>query len=215
VLYLSSDLAFPTAAEISEFVRRSLALDCDYAVGLTTEAALRDFAPPEPGEPGLEFASFNLREGRYRQSNLHFARPARIGNRHYIEDMYEHRYQKEFGNIVKLAGTILRSETGGLRILFLYLLIHLAGVANRNGLRGLANRIRRFVPMASVERSISALLRTRYRFVVTEAGGCAVDIDNDHEYEVASRRFDEWSAAQARKAEQLYGGKALPPGDAA
>jgi len=213
VLYLSSDLAFPTAAEISEFLRRSQSLDCDYAVGLVPEESLRDFAPAAPGDPGLEFAFFNLREGRFRQSNLHFAKPARIGNRHYIEDMYEHRYQKEFGNIARLAWTILRSEQGGLRILFLYLLIHLAGVANRNGFRGVSNWLRRFVPMASVERSISSLLRTDYRFVVTEAGGCAVDIDNDHEYEVASRQFEEWTAAQRKKAERLYGRGELTAGD--
>jgi hypothetical protein len=126
--------------------------------------------------------------------------------------MYEHRYQKEFGHIVRLAGRILRSEQGGLRILFLYLLIHLAGMSNRHGMRGLANVLRRFVPMAAVEQAISSLLRTRYRFVSTEAGGCAVDIDNDLEYDVATRRFDEWSADQARKAEELYGGKTLAAG---
>jgi hypothetical protein len=212
VLYLSSDLPFATPEEISEFVRRSVALDCDYAVGLVPEQSLREFTPQGAGEPGIDFAFFNLREGRFRQSNLHFAKPARIGNRYYIEDMYEHRYQKEFGNIVRLAWTILRSEQGGIRILFLYLLIHIAGIANRNGFSGIANAVRHFVPMRTVEESISSLLRTRYRFVVTEAGGCAVDIDKDREYRVANERYEEWSRTQAEKAERLYGRGALPPG---
>jgi len=214
VLYLSSDLAFATPTEISEFVRRSLAIECDYAVGLVPEESLDEFTRPTPTDPGLHFAFFNLREGRFRQSNLHYAKPARIGNRHYIEDMYEHRYQKEFGHIARLATTILRSEQGGLHILFLYLFIHLAGMADRRGFPGLSNLLRRFVPTSGVERAISSLLRTRYRFIFTEAGGCAVDIDTDREYDVAKLRFDEWSAAQAEKAARLYGGKALAPGDA-
>jgi len=215
VLYLSADLPFATPQEISEFIRSSLALDCDYAVGLVPEEALQDFYTAAPGEPGIRIAYFNLREGRFRQSNLHLAKPARIGNRQYIEDMYEHRYQKEFGHIIRLAWTILRSEQGGARIMFLYLLIHLAGVANRHGLRWLSNLVRRFASMSAVERSISSLLRTQYRFVITEAGGCAVDIDKEDEYDAATQRFDEWSAAQTEKAERLYGPLPLPPGEGA
>ena len=37
VLFLSADLPFATPQEISEFIRRGAALDCDYAVGLVTE----------------------------------------------------------------------------------------------------------------------------------------------------------------------------------
>jgi GTP:adenosylcobinamide-phosphate guanylyltransferase len=212
VLYLSSDLPFATPQEISEFIHRSTALDCEYAVGLVPEESLKDFYPPAPGEPGIRVAYFNVREGRFRQSNLHLAKPARIGNRQYIEDMYEHRYQKEFWHIVRLAWTILRSEQGGFRILLLYCLMHVAGVANRHGFRAIANAVRRFVSLTDVERSISSLLRTDYHFVITEVGGCAVDIDNEQEYDVATLRFAEWSAAQAEKAERLLG-PPLPPGD--
>jgi GTP:adenosylcobinamide-phosphate guanylyltransferase len=213
VLYISGDLAFATPQEISEFLRRGSALDCDYAVGLVPEEATAEFHPSATGEPGIQIAYFNLREGRFRQSNLHLAKPARILNRHYIEDMYEHRYQKEFGHIAGLAWTILRSEHGGLQILFLYLLIHLASVANRRGFQRIADFFRRFVSMGAVERAVSSLLRADFRFVNTEAGGCAVDIDKESEFDVAELCFDEWSAAQAKKAERLYGPPALPPGE--
>jgi GTP:adenosylcobinamide-phosphate guanylyltransferase len=212
VLYLSGDLPFATAAEISEFIRRALERGCDYSVGLVPAEALDDFHAERPEQPGIRVAYFNLREGRFRQSNLHLARPARIGSRKHIEDMYEHRYQKEFGHIVRLAWTILTNERGGLRVLFLYLLIHIAGVANRRGHPGIADFFRRFVPQEKVERAISALLRTDYGFVVTEAGGCAVDVDNEQELEASRARFEEWRAAQVEKAEKLYGRPALPSG---
>ena len=157
-------------------------------------------------------AYFNLAEGRFRQSNLHLARPVRLTNRTYIEEMYEHRHQKEFGNIVSLAWRLLRSEQGGLRVVAYYCLMHLAGVTNRHGWRRLANSIRRWIPIGRVEQAVSTLLRTRYRFVVTDLGGCAVDVDNEHDYDVTQLRFEKWREAQAEKAERLYGPLALPPG---
>jgi GTP:adenosylcobinamide-phosphate guanylyltransferase len=215
VLYISGDLPFATPQEISVFVRRGIALDCDYAVGLVSEESIQDFYPSAVGEPGIQVAYFNLLEGRFRQSNLHLAKPARIGNRRYIEDMYEHRYQKEFWHIARLAWTILRSEQGGLQALRLFLLIHLAGVADRHGFQRIADFFRRFVSLEKVERVLSTLLRTDYRFVVTEVGGCAVDVDRECEYDVVQQRFDDWSAAQAERAERLYGPLPLPPGESA
>jgi GTP:adenosylcobinamide-phosphate guanylyltransferase len=215
VLYISGDLPFATPQEISVFVRRGIALDCDYAVGLVSEESIQDFYPSAVGEPGIQVAYFNLLEGRFRQSNLHLAKPARIGNRRYIEDMYEHRYQKEFWHIARLAWTILRSEQGGLRALRLFLLIHLAGVADRHGFQRIADFLRRFVSLEKVERVLSTLLRTDYRFVVTEVGGCAVDVDRECEYDVVQQRFDDWSAVQAERAERLYGPLPLPPGESA
>jgi hypothetical protein len=211
VLYLSGDLPFATPAEIGEFVRRASALDCDYALGLVTEESMRGFWPSAPGEPGIHMASFNLREGRFRQSNLHLVRPARLGNRHYIEDMYRHRHQRELGSILGLAWRLLTTERGGLRMVYWYLLMHAAGLCDRWGWRGAADVIRRWIPLARVERACGDLLRTRFRFVVTEVGGCAVDIDTEEDCDAARLRFEEWSKAQQQRAAQLAS-HALPSG---
>lgn len=211
-LYLSADIPFVTPQEISAFVRQANELACSYAVGLVTEASLADFLPPAPGEPGIRMASFNLREGRFRQSNLHWVRPARIVNRHYIEDMYRNRFQREFGSIVKLAWRLLTSERGGLRVFYYYMLMHFAGVVDRHGLRRLADALRRFAPLSRIEAGCSDLLRASVRFVITQAGGAAIDIDNEHDYDVAKLRFEEWRKAQASRAEQVYGVPALEPG---
>ena len=47
---------------------------------------------------------------------------------------------------------------------------------------------------------------------MTEAGGAAIDIDNEHDYDVAKLRFAEWSKAQASRSEQVYGAPALASG---
>jgi GTP:adenosylcobinamide-phosphate guanylyltransferase len=211
VLYLSADLPFATPAEISMFIRRAGALSCDYALGLVTEASMADFLPAAPGDPGIRMATFNLREGRFRQSNLHLVKPARILNRHYVEDMYKNRFQRELGSIAGLAWRLLRDERGGLRLLYYYALMHTAGVLDRRGYARIADRLRRWIPIARIEAGCSDLLRASFRFVVTEVGGAAIDIDNDHDYDVAKLRFAEWSKAQAVRAERALAA-ALPAG---
>ena len=93
-------------------------------------------------------AYFNTAEDRYRQSNLHLVRPARLGNRRAIEDMYEHRYQKQLGQMVGLMWRILTNEGGGPRMVFYYGLMHLAMSFDRLGLRGVADVVRRAVSLA-------------------------------------------------------------------
>lgn len=211
VLYLSGDLPFAQPEEISRFVQEGLALDVDYVVGLVSEDSLTAFYPKAPGEPGIRMAYFNLAEGRFRQSNLHLARPARLENRQYVEEMYEHRYQKEIGNIVRLAWKLLRTEQGGARLLYYYAIMHLAGLADRHGWRRLADRLRRRLPLSRVEKTLSLLMRTRLRFCVTQLGGCAIDIDNEHDYDAAIQRFDEWREAQATRARDLHGARLVLP----
>jgi len=209
VLYLSADLPFATPQEISVFTRRALDLGCDYSMGAVREEAMVPFYSQGPRDPGIRMAYFNLREGRYRQSNLHVIRPARIGHRHYVEEMYEHRHQREFGKVIRLAWRLLRSERGGFTVLGYFLLMHLAGIADRTGWKAIADRVRRWISIERVERGCSALLGGSFRFVTTEAGGCAVDIDTERDYKVSRLRFDDWQKAQLELAERLYG-PALP-----
>ena len=210
VLFLSADIPFATPPELGEFVRRSLAQQgCDYTLGLVPEQALADFLPRVPGEPGIEVAFFNIREGRLRQSNLHLARPGKIGNLYRIEEMYELRHQKKFVNMLTLALKLFFSGADGPHIFFLYLVMHAAGLADRWGLRSLADRLRGRISIARIERTISRVLDTRFRFVVTEAGGCAIDVDTEQEYDVVKARFDELWSAQLQRAEKLYGTAAI------
>jgi GTP:adenosylcobinamide-phosphate guanylyltransferase len=210
VLYLSADIPFAMPEEISAFVRAALESRCDYALGLVTEESMRDFYPTTSGEPGIRMACFNLREGRFRQSNLHLLRPARIGNRHYIEEMYEHRHQREFGQILGLAWRLLRSERGGPAVVAYYALMHVAGFFDRRGFVGFADAIRRLIPIARIERGVGSLLRASFRLIVTQAGGSALDIDTEEDFDIAKLRYESWRQAQRERAARVHGHAALP-----
>ena len=203
VLYLSGDLPFATSEEVSDFIRRGQAADCDYAVGLVRRESLADFLPVEPGGLGIEVAYFNMREGRLRQSNLHLAAPGRMGSRELIEEMYEHRHQRSFWNMWALGFRILMSQGGGVRIGWGYALIHLGGLADRWGFSHLADWLRTRNTLARAEEGVSRLLQTRCRFVITELGGCAIDVDTEEEYDAVRERFQEWTTALNNRAKAL------------
>jgi GTP:adenosylcobinamide-phosphate guanylyltransferase len=75
VLYLSADVPFMTPHEVSHFLRRGLEQDLDFFCGLSSESSMQPFYPAAKGEPGIRMAYFNVREGRFRQNNLHLVRP--------------------------------------------------------------------------------------------------------------------------------------------
>jgi GTP:adenosylcobinamide-phosphate guanylyltransferase len=195
VLVVPSDIPLVVPGEISDFLGKAEKADADYVIGLTPEEALRRFAPADD-RPGIEMAYFNLREGRFRQNNLHCVRPLRMRNRHYIQDIYETRYQKEWGNMLRLAGRLLRREFRNLWVLGFYLVMHVAGVLQRRGYRRLSDRVRHFASLPTVERGMSALLQTRVLCATTARGGAALDIDNAEDLDVAARTFERWKRIQ-------------------
>jgi len=203
LLYLSGDLPFATSEEISDFIRRGQAAGCDYAIGLARRESLVDFLPVEPGGSGIEVAYFNMREGRLRQSNLHLAAPGRMGARELIEEMYEHRHQRSFWNMCSLGFRILMNQGGGARVGWGYAMIHLGGLADRWGFSRLADWLRTRNTLARAEEGVSRLLQTRCRFVVTELGGCAIDVDTEQEYDAVRERFHEWTQALDSRAKAL------------
>jgi CTP:molybdopterin cytidylyltransferase MocA len=204
VLYLSGDLPFAHPEELSDFIRQGQALDCDYALGLVRKAALEPFTKSLDGTPGLDLAYFNLRDGRLRQNNLHLARPSRIGNRHLAGNLYRHRHMREFGNMAALISGLFFSR-GGAAILFIYLIMHVGGYFDRKGWTWLADAVRQLVTLRNNEWGISRLMACDFRFVVSDIGGCAIDVDTEDEYELVNARFEEWSQASHGQIEAELG----------
>lgn len=189
-------------------VRQSRAGEHDYVLGLCAAEAIDLFAPTESNPRGIEVAYFNTRDGRFRQNNLHYARPARIGRRDRIEEMYELRHQRRFWNMFTLTVRLLMSRVGGLKIAALFGVMHLAGIADRNGHARLARVLARLVSLEINRVTISKILDTRMVFAITEGGGCAIDVDTEEEYDVIRERYADWIVAQRARVEKLYG--ALP-----
>ena len=138
VFFLSGDIPLATAQEFSSFVQQSQAINVDYALGLCPADSLDVFRAKGPDETGISVAYFNVWDGRFRQNNLHYAKPGRIGRLDRIEEMYELRYQRRFWNMFTLAIRILAARVGGFKIAVLFGMMQAAGIADRNGYSRLA-----------------------------------------------------------------------------
>jgi hypothetical protein len=205
VLYLSGDLPLAMPQEISSFVQQARASQSDYVLGLCPAESLDIFRPVEPDDVGITVAYFNTRDGRFRQNNLHYARPGRIGRRDRIEEMYELRHQRRFWNMFMLSVRLLLARVGGLKIAVLFGVMHLAGIADRTGSKSLARLLARLVTLEVNRVTIGKILDTRFAFALTEGGGCALDVDTEEEYDVICARFEHWSRQQRERVDKLYG----------
>jgi hypothetical protein len=191
VLVLSDDIPLVHPAEIERFITEAAAMEADYVGGFTPEASLEPFYPG-PDQPGIKMAYFQLREGRFRQNNLHFARPLRVAHRDRIERLYRHRYQRRVTNAARVALEILRTRAVGFSILWKYLLLHVALRLDLWGFRRASDAVRRFVPMARVESAISLMLGGAFRIACIPAPGAALDVDQEADYDALRARFAEW-----------------------
>jgi hypothetical protein len=117
--------------------------------------------------------------------------------------MYENRFQREWTSVIGLAWRLVRR--GGLVVLAYYLLMHLAGIMDRRGMPTAADGLRRFIRIARIERGVSGLLGCSFRFVTTDIGGSAVDVDNEHDFDIAKQRYEEWIKDQRERAERALG----------
>lgn len=212
VFYLSCDIPFATPQEISDFLQSAFELDAPYVAGLVAERSLAPFRARTPdargasdNKPGIEPALFGVREGRFRQNNLHLVQPALLPNRHYIEELYENRHQKNWREILRMAWKVLHAEEGSLVLIFYFLLAHLALIFDRLRWAWLAQKIRARISMHDYEAAFSRLLRAPFRMVVTQVGGCGIDIDDEADLDAARARYAEWRAQQTQLAETLHG----------
>jgi hypothetical protein len=100
---------------------------------------------------------------------------------------------------------LLLSRVGGVKIAVLFGVMHLAGIADRNGYRRLARFLARFVTLEINRSTIAKILDTRMIIAITEGGGCAIDVDTEEEYDAICARYAEWIRAQRARVAQIYG----------
>lgn len=191
VLVMPGDIPLATPFEIDEFVAACDLAHYDYCLGLTAAPVLSAFYP-RCGKSGIQMDYYALRDLRVRQNNLHLVKPLRFGNRHYIQEMYDTRYQREWYNIVKLCWQLWRAKDATIRTVWAYLCLHISNLATRHHLWP-AVAFRPFCLHKSMVASLmSQLLRTRFALVETHYGGCALDVDNADHYQAICDNFDRW-----------------------
>lgn len=194
IFALGADCPLITTAEIDEFFDRADMSRYDYVAGLTPKDALERYRP-RGGRPGIKMAYFHVREGLFRISNMHMARPFAFAVTEPVQMIYNLRYQKKARNVLRLVVGFLALNAGWSK-LRLYLLMQAAMFSRNIGLPGLADRIRRRVPIGGVMEAVGDVLGLRAGFAVTERGGAALDIDNEKDYIAMKRMFAEWKAAR-------------------
>ncbi len=202
VLIMPGDIPLATPAEIDAFVDHCDLTRFDYFLGLTPEAALKPYAP-QADRPGIRMAHFTLQDVKVRQNNLHLVKPLRIANRHYIQRVYNHRYQKRLPDILKLLWQIIILPNVSLRFLLAFVCLHLAQVVTRLGWGHSPLFRPLFLDLSMLASHLSQALQTRLTMVLTCYGGCTLDVDNAEHYEAVCKNFTRWLAHQDRLAKEL------------
>jgi GTP:adenosylcobinamide-phosphate guanylyltransferase len=202
VLVMPGDIPLATPFEIDEFVSACDTTCYDYCLGLTASSVLSAYYPAD-GRAGIQMDYYALRDVQVRQNNLHLVKPLRIGNRYYIQEMYDMRYQQEWGNIVKLCWQLWRAKDASMRMLWAYLCLHIANLSVRYSLCPMAAFRPFHLDKNLVASLLSQLLRTRLTMVETHYGGCAMDVDNADHYHAICANFDRWLNYQNDLADEL------------
>jgi hypothetical protein len=190
VFYLSGDIPLVTPFEIDTFLALCEIDKYDYFLGIAPAENLRYFYP-QRGNPGIKTNFFHIKEGRFRQNNLHLVKPLKVTNRHYIQKVYDYRYQKDLSNIVKLAFEFFKNHVGWDGFLC-YMLLHWHQFLSRIHMNPLTLPTRKVLPRSFIENCISRVLGTRFEITVSPFVGAVLDIDNEKDYSTMCTMFSSW-----------------------
>jgi molybdopterin-guanine dinucleotide biosynthesis protein A len=193
VLGLPGDIPLLTVRELKEFIKKCDMEKYDYCAGVTSETILKHFEPRK-GKPGIKMATFHVRDGNFRQNNMHMAKPFKL--KYGIDlalTVYEYRYQKELLNIIRTIGEIIKFGPRHIvRSLWLYFLLQVSTGLSSIGLKPLAKLTSYPVTRAELESLFTGILDAMVKIVETTEGGAALDVDNEKDFLILSIRYKEW-----------------------
>ncbi|MFQ5482672.1 MAG: nucleotidyltransferase family protein [Nitrospinaceae bacterium] len=209
VLIVPCDAPLITPHEVEYFIRLADMDRYDHVLGLTPEASLEPFYP-RAGEPGIRMAYLHMQGANFRINNLHLVKPLKIGNRGYVQEMYQYRYQRNIRNVIPFALKLLgRDRRRGYRF---YLGLILSLLFSQLGIKSLVEYFRSWVSKEGLEQWISQGLNTRFNGLEVPFPGAALDIDNEADFEAMRRRFHDWKKTlQQLEAAHPLPGSTRPP----
>ena len=189
VLIVPCDSPLLTPHEVEYFISHSDTNKYDHILGLIPEESLKQFYPTER-LPGIKMAYLHLKENNYRINNLHLVKPLRIGNREYVQKMYQYRYQRDFKKIVLFGRNLL----GKIKLKYYrcYIGLQLCQFFASIGWKLPVEYFKKWTAKQDMENCISNLLNTRFKGLEVPYPGAALDIDRDSDYEAIKTRYNEW-----------------------
>jgi GTP:adenosylcobinamide-phosphate guanylyltransferase len=201
VLYISGDVPLVTPFEIDSFLRSCDLSRSDYFLGIASAENLA-FCRPRLGTPGISTHFFHIKEGKFRQNNLHLVKPLKVTNRSYVQQVYDFRYQRDLRNILRLGREFIKMHVGW-RGFWCYGLLHWHQFLSRVHLNPLTVPTRFLLPRAFIEGCVSRVLGTRFVTTVTPLVGAVLDIDNERDYRAMCAMFATWQHHLAAREAQV------------
>jgi GTP:adenosylcobinamide-phosphate guanylyltransferase len=201
LLFISSDLPLISAAAVDDFVRRCAVEDgrqeskFSMLAGVAEEASLSLYYPDGSHE-GIERPCVHLADCRVRLANIYVGRPRTLLHQEFLQTGFDHRKAEKWKNVMALTWHFL-GQAGGWQAAWITLRLQVTLMAAR-GKGGLYETLRRGNRTERIERSCGTVLGGSVRMVITPYGGLSLDVDNEEDFVILSRRFEDWSAIGPR-----------------
>jgi GTP:adenosylcobinamide-phosphate guanylyltransferase len=196
LLFISSDLPLVSAAAVDDFVFRCAAEEARLSTrfsmlaGVAEETSLRPFYP-DGDHAGIVRPYVHLADCRLRLANIYVGRPRTLAHREFLQTGFDHRKAEKWKNVIALAWRFL-GQAGGFRAAWITLRLQATLLAS-HGWGGLYRTLRRGNRRSRIEQACGTVLGGTVRIVVTPYGGLSLDVDNEDDFRILDRRFDQWS----------------------
>jgi hypothetical protein len=185
-----------SAGAIDDFVSRCAFEDSKSTVkyamlaGVAEESSLEPFYPGA-GREGIRRPYVNFNNCRLRLANIYVGRPRGLSNHQFLQTGFSHRKAEKLKNVLILVWKFL-SQHGGWRAAWITLRLQATLVVSKKQGR-LFRWLRAYNRTTDAERSCSDVLGGPVRIVITPYGGLSLDVDNEEDYQVLTRRYQDWS----------------------
>lgn len=189
VLIVPCDAPLMTPQEVEYFISHADMEKYDLVSGLVSREKLQHFYPQKK-TLGIKMAYIHFKEASFRINNLHMVKPLCIENREYIQKMYQYRYQRNFKNLILFSLSLFGKDK--LRHYKCYIGLQLCLFFANLGLDSLVDYFRNLNPRKELEKTISTIMKTRFKTLEVPYPGAALDIDNAKDYDAMKIQFYEW-----------------------
>ena len=200
MLFISCDLPLISASAVDDFVSRCAAEDnqseINYSiyVGVNEESSLQAYYPDE-NEEGIIRPYVHFSSGLARLANIYVGRPRKLSHQEFLQAGFSYRKAKDWHNVMSLVWTFFR-QAGSWKAAWLTLRLQATLMASKRKGR-LYRRLRKWNTKERVEEASGVVLGGSVRIIVTPYGGLSLDVDEEEDYRLLSKRFSQWSSIGA------------------